>query len=142
PSNAEPSVTYPIAPFLPRGTRARRRSLLPAAAVPVFRRSWPPEPVPDRRDSRQRPRPEAATRAAPPCERCLGCLQPAAKAEPMAGGGEKMEAPRFLSEIFPQDHVDLSWVPDGMDASSAFRLAMRAVRHVKEGARIWITKLE
>ncbi|CAN6225151.1 unnamed protein product [Urochloa humidicola] len=36
-----------------------------------------------------------------------------------------MEAPRFLSEIFPQDQVDLSWVPDGMDASSAYRLAMR-----------------
>ncbi|CAN6307211.1 unnamed protein product [Urochloa humidicola] len=25
-----------------------------------------------------------------------------------------MEAPRFLSEIFPQDQADLSWVPDGM----------------------------
>ncbi|CAO2203891.1 unnamed protein product [Urochloa humidicola] len=42
-----------------------------------------------------------------------------------------MEAPRFLSEIFPQDQADLSWVPDGMDVSSAYRLAMRVSAYVK-----------
>ncbi|XP_039838006.1 uncharacterized protein LOC120698452 isoform X2 [Panicum virgatum] len=35
-----------------------------------------------------------------------------------------METPRFLSDIFPQDQADLSWIPNGMDVNSSYRLAM------------------
>jgi len=51
-----------------------------------------------------------------------------------------MEVPRFLSEIFPQDQTDLSWVPDGVDPNSSYRLAVRVGAYVKltdDGNRVY-----
>jgi hypothetical protein len=47
---------------------------------------------------RQRSLPVAASRAA---------------AMPGPKGAMVMESPRFLSDIFPEEHADLSWVPNG-----------------------------
>ncbi|KAG2590327.1 hypothetical protein PVAP13_5NG275480 [Panicum virgatum] len=33
--------------------------------------------------------------------------------------------PRFFSDIFPENHADLSWVLDGMNPNSSYRLAVR-----------------
>ncbi|PUZ39120.1 hypothetical protein GQ55_9G258600 [Panicum hallii var. hallii] len=47
------------------------------------------------------------------------------------GGGarswQEMEEPplRFFRDIFPENHADLSWVPDRMDPNSSYRLAIR-----------------
>jgi len=42
-----------------------------------------------------------------------------------------MEAPRYLSDIFPQEAAGLSWIPDGMDPNSSYRLAVRVGAYVK-----------
>ncbi|CAN6363417.1 unnamed protein product [Urochloa humidicola] len=39
--------------------------------------------------------------------------------------------PRFFGDIFPENHADLSWVPDGMDPNSSYRLAVRVGAYVK-----------
>ncbi|CAL4915199.1 unnamed protein product [Urochloa decumbens] len=39
--------------------------------------------------------------------------------------------PRFFSDIFPENHADVSWVPDGMDPNSSYRLAVRVGAYVK-----------
>jgi len=38
---------------------------------------------------------------------------PNGAAVPPGGGIPQVESPRFFNEIFPQDHADFSWVPDG-----------------------------
>ncbi|XP_025796007.1 uncharacterized protein LOC112876174 isoform X1 [Panicum hallii] len=53
------------------------------------------------------------------------------------GGGarswQEMEEPplRFFRDIFPENHADLSWVPDRMDPNSSYRLAIRVSAYVK-----------
>ncbi|KAG2562273.1 hypothetical protein PVAP13_8KG207402 [Panicum virgatum] len=42
-----------------------------------------------------------------------------------------MEAPRYLSNIFPQEAAGLSWIPDGMDPNSSYRLAVHVGAYVK-----------
>ncbi|KAG2615873.1 hypothetical protein PVAP13_3NG040504 [Panicum virgatum] len=39
--------------------------------------------------------------------------------------------PQFFSDIFPENHADLSWVPDGMDPNSSYKLAVRVGAYVK-----------
>jgi len=38
---------------------------------------------------------------------------PSGAAVPPGGGTLQVEPPRFSSEIFPQDHADFLWAPDG-----------------------------
>jgi hypothetical protein len=34
---------------------------------------------------------------------------------PLLEEEKQMETPRYFKEIFPEDHADLSWLPDGYD---------------------------
>jgi hypothetical protein len=49
---------------------------------------------------------------------------------PLLEEEKQMETPRYFKEIFPEDHTDLSWLPDGYDFCH-FSPRVRAKTHCR-----------